>query len=114
MENKPQHNPWFSIWVKPRQTIQEIIETNPRFRFVTLSFIYGLPWMLQMAQTLSLGSSWSFAYILIIALVLAIPVGAIAMSLSSLLLLWTGKLLKEKAPIIRCGQQSVGLMFLIL
>ncbi|MEX0961343.1 MAG: YIP1 family protein [Simkaniaceae bacterium] len=101
MDKPLKRNPWFSIWTKPRETIAEIVEFNPRYRFIVLSFIYGLPWMLQFSQTFSLGTSWSMAFIVIICLILAIPVGALAMSFTSLLLLWTGKLLKGGASFIQ-------------
>lgn len=105
MENKPKH-PWLNIWIHPKATIQEITAFNPRYRFIILSFIYGLPWMLQFAQSLSLGMSWSLPFLLLLALVLAIPVGAIAFSLSALVLLWTGKLLKGQASYIHLRAAS--------
>jgi hypothetical protein len=37
----PSFNPWFSIWVKPRQTIKTIIQTNPKYRLFWLMFFYG-------------------------------------------------------------------------
>ena len=46
---------------------------------------------------MSVGESWSLSFVIIMSLVLAIPIGAIALSFYSLLLLWTGKLLKGGA-----------------
>ncbi len=100
MDNQNKINPWFSIWTKPKQTIQEITDRNPRSRFLVLSFIYGLPWMLQFCQTLSIGMSWSLPLLLVLALVFAIPVGAIAFSLTAVVLHWTGKLIKGESNFI--------------
>lgn len=101
MEQQQSHsNPWFSIWVRPKKTVQEITERNPRARFLVLSFIYGFPWMLQFAQSLSLGMSWSLPFLIILALVLAIPVGVVAFSLTSIVLYWTGKLIKGQSNYI--------------
>ncbi|MDX8431758.1 MAG: Yip1 family protein [Candidatus Algichlamydia australiensis] len=100
MEQQGTSNPWFSIWVRPKQTIQEITDKNPRMRFFVLSFIYGFPWMLQFAQSLSIGMSWSLPFLLILAIVLAIPVGAIAFSLTAVILHWTGKLIKGQSSFI--------------
>jgi hypothetical protein len=91
------YNPWASMWVRPRTTIQEIVDTNPRRGFWPLSFLYGFPWVLQMCQTLSKGSDWSLTLIFAISLILAIPAGAIAYSFMAWLFHLTGKLFKGRA-----------------
>ena len=34
-------NPWFSVWTKPRQTIRQIVETNPRQSVLLLAVTTG-------------------------------------------------------------------------
>ncbi|NIA30406.1 MAG: hypothetical protein GWP06_10915 [Actinobacteria bacterium] len=35
-------NPWSSIWLKPKETIRTIIETNPRQNIMLLAFLGGI------------------------------------------------------------------------
>lgn len=84
-------NPWTHIWFKPRETIREIIQYNPKFRFIILSFLYGLPMLLHMAQNISLGERFSAGGISIAALILATFVGMLGLTIASGLVYWTGK-----------------------
>jgi len=84
-------NPWTHIWFKPRETIQEIIQFNPKFRFVILSFLYGLPMLLHMAQNISLGERFTTGGISIVALILATFAGMLGLTIAAGLVYWTGK-----------------------
>ena len=84
-------NPWTQIWVKPRETIRAIIETNPGYKYPLLCFIYGFPMAMQLAQNASLGSRFPVAGIFIVGLFLAIVLGAIMINISAALFTWTGK-----------------------
>ncbi len=100
-----QTNPWCTMWIRPRETIREIVAVNPKFRFFVLSGIYGFPTCLQLAQNFCLGVNYSFFAILIASLVLSTVVGVIGMSISSALLYWTGKWIGGKASFlqVRCA-----------
>ncbi len=87
----PLRNPWTSIWVKPRQTIAEIVRKNPSFRFFFLCFIYGFSALLHTAQNGSFGLTHGAPAILLAAAILAFFVGFASISIASLLLTWTGK-----------------------
>jgi hypothetical protein len=91
-------NPWLKIWTKPRETIAEIVSVNPKSRFIILSAIYGFPFLLNTAQSLSLYVAWPLLPILIVALVLSVFAGMALISLTSLLMLWSGKWLGGLAP----------------
>ncbi len=91
MTNKPQINPWLSVWTKPRATIAEMIRTNPRYGYTALSAMCGFPILLQWAQMFSLGLYWKATLVVIVALLLCIPVGMLAITIGSGLLYWTGK-----------------------
>ena len=38
----PALNPWWGIWVQPRQAIRSIMETNPKMHFWVLAVFYGV------------------------------------------------------------------------
>lgn len=89
-------NPWWSMWVKPKETISKIIALDPSYNFVWLSLIYGFVDSVYLAQKFNLGGIWPFWINLIICIACAIPVGAISFCLTALFVLWTGKLVKAK------------------
>lgn len=83
--------PWLRMWVKPRETIREIVATNPKYQFGLLSAVYGLPVILNFAQNYSLGDHFSLLWIVLIALVLSPFIGMLGITIMSGLLLWTGR-----------------------
>lgn len=90
-------NPWINIWTKPRDTIKKIVSFNPKYRFLILSFLYGLPMLLHSAQNLNLGESYTAVGIVIVAIVLATFLGMLGITIASALLHWTGKWIGGKA-----------------
>lgn len=84
-------NPWTGMWIRPRETIRAIIQTNPGYLYPLLCFIYGFPMMLQLAQNFSLGDRYSAPAILAGALILAIVLGAVMINIGAALISWTGK-----------------------
>ncbi|MBS0616032.1 MAG: YIP1 family protein [Verrucomicrobia bacterium] len=90
--------PWLTMWVRPRDTIRDIVRTNPKSQFFLLSAVYGFPMLLQLAQNLSLGATMSTALILIVSLILATPLGALLINAIAGLLYWTGGWIGGKAP----------------
>lgn len=83
-------NPWLAIWVRPRRTIREIVDTNPRFGLLFLYFLYGLPTLLGVSQSFMLAQYFSLTQILVASVFLALPVGYLGMSIFSFFLKWTG------------------------
>ena len=94
-------NPWTAIWVRPRKTISKIVRYNPKHRFLILSFLYGLPMLLHTAQNLGLGEGYTAVGIVIVAIVLAIFVGMLGITIASALLYWTGKWIGGTAKYIK-------------
>ena len=90
-------NPWLKIWLRPRETMREIVSFNPKHRFFILSALYGFPMLLHAAQNLSLGKDLPLATIMIVSLVLAVFIGMAGISIASFLLLWTGKWIGGRA-----------------
>lgn len=96
MKEKLSFNPWLNIWIHPRKTVRAIVESNPNYRLVLLSAIYGFQYLLQSAQYFSLGQGTSLALILLFAVIFAIPAGYITFNVMSLFYYWIGKLIKGK------------------
>jgi len=90
-------NPWFSMWTKPRQTIREIILTNPKRQFIPLSVIYGFPMLLQLAQNLSLGLHMHWGAIVLVALLCSVVAGMLGLTITAALMHWTGRWLGGKS-----------------
>lgn len=97
MENPLKVNPWLSMWVRPRETIRQIVAANPRYRFILLCFVYGLPVTMKLAQAMLLGERAGVIPVLIVSIVLATFIGWVILSLTSLFVMWTGKIIKGKA-----------------
>jgi len=93
-------NPWVKIWTSPRKTIKTIVSHNPRYKFNILCFIYGFAWILSLAQTIAMGNFYSAGTILVISLLLAVPVGYILISISSLFFYLCGKVLKGRSSFL--------------
>lgn len=90
-------NPWFSMWVKPRETIAKIVDFNVNYRFGILCYIYGLYYSFQVLQQLSFGKAMGLPLCILIALAAAFPVGYILLNISSFFLFLLGKVIKGKA-----------------
>jgi hypothetical protein len=90
-------NPWFTIWFSPKETLRAIVDFDPKYRFLLMSFIYGFVWMLSMSQTLSLGHYYGPIVLSIASIVLAIPIGYCLMSISTLFFHLVGKVFKGRA-----------------
>ncbi|MBM3207012.1 MAG: YIP1 family protein [Chlamydiae bacterium] len=84
-------NPWKGMWTNPKQTIRAVVTHDPRYRFITLCVINGLPAMLQVAQNMSLGFSYSLVGILLGSIFLSLFAGMIGITVASGLLYLTGK-----------------------
>ena len=90
-------NPWWEMWVRPRSTIRAIIDQDNHHGFIGLCFLYGLAQGAHLSQAFSLGAFFPLWMVLVLIVILAIPIGAISFSLASLVLYWTGKLIRGKA-----------------
>ncbi len=89
-------NPWLSMWVRPRKTMQVIKEHNINHRLFVLCLIYGFQWMLGALQFFSFGYAFTLFFIFLIAAVLAVPAGYIIFNFMGAFYYWMGKLVKGK------------------
>ncbi len=97
MSKKLGFNPWLSMWTKPRETIQKIVEIDPNYRLAVLSGIYGFISLLGSFQTMSLGYKFNFFLIIIAALILAPLWGYVIFSVVSYFVYFTGRWIGGKA-----------------
>ncbi len=84
-------SPWIQMWVKPRQTIRQIVSVNPSAKIYWLSLVYGFPMVLYLFQGASLAQNTPLPIIFLFALIGGLILGFIGISIGSALIYWTGK-----------------------
>ena len=89
METTPL-NPWFSMWLHPRRTTRQIVETNPERLVLLLATVGGIVEALINASSDSKGENMSLQAILLTALIGGPLMGVIGLWLGGALLRWTG------------------------
>lgn len=88
---KTTHNPWFSMWTKPRETMREILDNYSGQMILILAVIGGINQALNQAVSQSKGDKMSLQGILLAAIIGGAIGGIINIYLSPALLKWTGK-----------------------
>lgn len=97
-EIKTEHlNPWFSMWTRPRETIQKIIDTNPEHSVIFLAAMTGFARALDQARVKHLGDSLDWTMIFLLAMIAGVIIGILSLFISSALIRWTGSWLNGKA-----------------
>ncbi|MEN8236667.1 MAG: Yip1 family protein [Pseudomonadota bacterium] len=84
-------NPWFSMWIKPRATIQQVIETDPTRWILLLVALDGIFQVLDRAVDKNFGDHMHWTSILLIAAITGPILGLIGLYLSGWLIGWTGR-----------------------
>src|SRR5581483_9145761 len=92
-----QKNPWLSIWTEPRKTIRSIVDSDPKFGYLLLCAVYGLPFAFNLVQNFDLTRVIPFWAILIGSLVVCVFLGMVGISICAWLLHIFGRLLGGKA-----------------
>ena len=89
METMPL-NPWFSMWLHPRRTIRQIVETNPERLVLSLAAVGGgVEGLTNMASD-SKGDDMSLRAILLATLIVGPIMGIVGLWVGGFLLRWTG------------------------
>ena len=89
METMPL-NPWFSMWLHPRRTIRQIVETNPERLVLSLAAVGGfVEGLINMASD-SKGDDMSLRAILLATLIVGPIMGIVGLWVGGFLLRWTG------------------------
>ena len=84
-------NPWVSIWTKPRATIQQIVDTDPKNSITLLVCISGFAGAIGRASWKGMGDTMELPAIFILAAVLGPFTAVISLYIGSALICWTGK-----------------------
>jgi len=97
--------PWFSIWVKPRKTIRQILDRNPAQFVLLLSALSGIYRFLEQAAKRSLGDHFSLLGILILSVIAGSLIGMISVYISAAFFRWVGSWLGGTATSaeVRCA-----------
>ncbi len=83
-------NPWISIWTKPRATIRQIVDTNPKYWVLPLAMLSGFAQTLDNASSRNLGDHVPLAAVFAVASVLGPLSGLATLFLFGALVRWTG------------------------
>lgn len=92
-----QLNPWISMWTKPRETIQDIVNSNPIYFVVPLGMLAGIGRALDNAVSRNMGDRFDLHTIFLACILGGAIMGLLALYLGSLLLRPTGQWLGGKA-----------------
>ncbi|WP_159084706.1 YIP1 family protein [Dongshaea marina] len=90
-------NPWLSIWIRPRATIREIVEHNPRKMVLCLAMVAGIAEALERSGDSNLGDRLALPWLLLVAIVGGAVLGVVVLYVGSWLLGWTGRWLGGQA-----------------
>jgi hypothetical protein len=98
-------NPWLSIWIKPRATMQQIINTDPTRFVLLLAAVSGFGEALDQASMNATGDQFAWPMIVAMAAILGPIGGLMGLYLIGLLIYWTGHWIGGKAstPHIRAA-----------
>jgi Yip1 domain len=89
-------NPWISIWIHPKKTIQQVIAYNPNFRIWVLATIIGFATLMLLEQIFSPAFKYSLRAILTFTLILSPFWGYFVLNLVSFLTYKIGKIMDSK------------------
>jgi hypothetical protein len=84
-------SPWLSIWTHPRATIARIVSENPNRSLWLLAGIYGFCSLMNLFQSMALGSAMGPLGLLILAIIVAPFYGYVSFSIWSWFVSWVGK-----------------------
>jgi hypothetical protein len=90
-------SPWVSMWLNPRRTIRQIVDTDPDRKVLLLAAIAGIGKVLDKASTKSTGDHLSLVAILLLAVIVGPLGGVISLYIGGALLRWTGSWIGGRA-----------------
>lgn len=90
-------NPWTSIWTRPRATIRQIVDTDPKYMVIPLAILGGIVQAFDNASTRNLGDELPLGGIIVAALIGGPIGGLISLYLAGWFLRVTGGWLGGKA-----------------
>ncbi len=92
-------NPWLTIWVKPRETIRSIINSDPEEYVIMLAMLAGIAHSLNKAMDKAIGDTHSFTTAVAVILIAGSIGGILTLYLYAMLLCLTGRVFRGKASV---------------
>jgi len=94
-------NPWFTMWLHPRATTRQILDTDPARLVIVLAMFGGVLNALDRASLKSLGDDLPVPMIFALAIPVGMIGGLIALYLGGALIRWTGSRLGGQASAVQ-------------
>ncbi|MDY7041747.1 MAG: Yip1 family protein, partial [Chloroflexota bacterium] len=83
-------SPWLTIWVKPRQTIRRIVDSDPQHQVILLAMLGGIFQVLNQSSSRHLGDTLSLPIIFLLCGIAGPIVGIFLLCVEGALLHWIG------------------------
>lgn len=90
--NQSSQNPFFSIWIRPRGTIRQIVDSDPEKYVIVLAAISGIYQSLDTAAERSFGDDMSLVAIILLSLFVGALGGVVSLYIGGVLFRWSGSL----------------------
>lgn len=90
-------NPWLSIWLRPRATIQHIVDTDPQQQVTLIAVLIGIVYFLENPLTTSLRVSLGFPLYPVLLIPAGAIVGLIGVHVGAMVVRWVGQWLGGRA-----------------
>lgn len=88
--SRPKH-PWFKIWIKPGETIREIINYDPHYLVIPITLIAGLGRALDRVMRRNMADSYDLPVVLLVIFIVG-PIGGLVFNyIGGALFSWLGK-----------------------
>ena len=100
-EQTPSLNPWLTIWTRPRATIRQIVDSDPKRLVLILAMGGGIAGTLERSAKKSLGDQVPSQYLPGVILMGGALVGVLSLYLFGLIFRWTGRWLGGKADSVQ-------------
>lgn len=89
MYEKIEPSPWNTIWLKPKETIRRIVDSNPRYQVLFLAVLGGIGQTLANAR--GMGDMLPFGALLLLCILAGPMGGLLSLYLTGFVMHWTGK-----------------------
>lgn len=101
----PTLDPWLSMWVRPRATVRQILDTSPNRQIMLLAVLSGIISSFNNASGRSMGDNVPFPVVIVTCIVLGAIGGIIGLYISSAVLTWIGRQLggQGQGPEVRAA-----------